>query len=201
MIDESGPWRQELVRIAQGLHKRAHLGRWAQRTYFLVERDVMYGAFVIRKLIESEKSSSLLPGRRVSVVLHPLIGRVSNPLDRWEVAEFFDITKPQKSEVDVATLCNEVVHSFVFQIFLDDSGQTSVAICSDRTRRSHLYVADLDVLADLFDYVGREDVVLMHGTMRDGVASSDRRSNHDLVEAGTAAYGDETRTWTNWNGS
>lgn len=55
MIDDSVPWRQELLKVAAALERRSEIARWMTRTGFLVERDLMVGMFTIRRLIESAR--------------------------------------------------------------------------------------------------------------------------------------------------
>lgn len=198
MIADSIPWREQLRSIAIALRRRSHQKRWTERTHFLVERDLMFGAYAIRRLIESNKTSSRLPDRRIRVTTYRLVGRVPMSLDRSDLSNFYDLTRGQPAEIDVAFLCNQIIHSFLFQMWDEENGSTTVAFASDRARNSLLYSTSLDVIAGLFDYVGREDVVRMRGSMRSGTQTWDRFSNHDLVESGAAKYVDESRTETDW---
>lgn len=54
------------------------------RTYFLAERDIMFAAYSIRRLQDSDKLSSRLPAKRVYVCVHPLRGRAPMGLDHPE---------------------------------------------------------------------------------------------------------------------
>lgn len=156
----------------------------------------MMGAYSIRRLIDSDKTSSRLPFKRVRTRRYNLIGRKPMNLDRFDPERFYELNKPAKTELDVAKLCNQVIHSFVFQIYLEeDDLTTSVLFNSDRDRDKHLHGITFDALADLFDYVGREDIIEHSGTMIDGVQQFVRVSNHDLVEGGLAVYADEDRVF------
>ncbi|WP_344775612.1 hypothetical protein [Gryllotalpicola kribbensis] len=190
MISDSVPWREDLIRISRRLRTRDVQRRWTERTYYLVERDIMFGAYSIRRLIESRKTSTRLPQRRLRVRQWPLTGRVPRPLDRFFVTDFYDKEKQTVAEVDVARLCNQVIHSFFFQLALEDDGTTSLAVTSDRGRVSSVMVISLEQLAELFDYVGREDVLDWNANYSSGAELEERISNHDLVESGRARYAD-----------
>lgn len=193
MIDESGPWREELQKSAHRLLRWDVQRRWSARTYYLAERDIMMGAYAIRRLIDSGKTSSLLGARRYPVIHYPLVGRVPMVLDRFSPEEFYNLEKPTRAQLDVAHLCNQIIHSFVFQIFLTDEDTTSVMFVSDRDRARRVHSISFERLAELFDYVAREEIVSTHGTMIDGIQKIVNTSNHDLVETGRAVYTDEGR--------
>lgn len=121
-------------------------------------------------------------------------------LDRFSPEMFYDIDHPFSIEISVARLCNQIIHSFVFQIYLEGDS-TSVVFVSDLDRDKHLNGISFNDLAGLFDYVGRERILQTNGTMRDGVQSITNITNHDLVESGRAVYSDEERVSVDWDGS
>lgn len=114
-------------------------------------------------------------------------------LDRFSPERFYDIDKPSRGELSVVRLRNQIVHSFVFQIYAEADGTTGVLFVSDHDRHKTLNGIGFASLADLFEYVAREDVVEHHGSMRNGVQTLVNTSNHDLVEDGLASYIDDER--------
>src|SRR5690606_40318042 len=67
-----------------------------------------------RRLVEAEKTSSLLVSRRVAVKVLPLVGGVPHHLDRWSPWEHFDFQSTSRAEIDVVSLYHEFIHSFIF---------------------------------------------------------------------------------------
>ena len=194
MIDDSRPWREELFRTARRLRARKDQTRWTERSHYLVERDVMVGAYAVRKLIDSEKTSSLLSKRQVQVVSYPLVGRRLYALTNDQVDRAFDFANPSKHTLTVEVLCNQFVHSLVFMLEMEgDAGLTGVLVASDSASKKWLHHVSIDAIADLFDYVAREDVFRFRGSMIAGVMVTTRTSQHDLVEAHEAEYTDESR--------
>ena len=55
---ESRYWKEELARIAKTLKPFRKPLRWSERACCIVERDIMIGFFIIRRLIELHKKSS-----------------------------------------------------------------------------------------------------------------------------------------------
>lgn len=52
MIDDSIPWKDELVKVAGRLDVKMKQKRWTDRTGYLIERDLMVSAYAMRKLID-----------------------------------------------------------------------------------------------------------------------------------------------------
>ena len=73
-VDDSGYWREELVRIAKSLRAVRNPPRWSARLQNVLERDISIGFFVIRKLHEHEKLSSLAHYTDIHVLRHALAG-------------------------------------------------------------------------------------------------------------------------------
>jgi hypothetical protein len=188
MINDSVPWREELIAIASRLRRRGSQKRWTDRTYFLVERDIMFAAYSIRKLNEAGKLSTNLPKKRFSVQVFNLSGRIpSNILDRYSPEKFYDLEKGASGEVDLVTLYNQVIHSFMFTLILFEDGTTTLLVASDRASKSHLYGVAVGTLCDLFEYIGIEDIVGTSFSIIDGEQYWVRTSNHDLEETGQAS--------------
>ncbi|WP_062389949.1 hypothetical protein [Demequina iriomotensis] len=198
MIGDSVPWRDELLKSSLRLRRWNTQERWTERTYFLAERDIMMSAYSIRRLIDSAKSSSKLLSKRIPTVQYPLVGRKPMVLDRFDPEQFYDLQKGMRNDLEVGRLCNQVIHSFVFQIYLEEDATTSVVFVSDLDRGKHLHGIPFEVLADLFDYVGREEIIESSGTMIEGEQTFVNTSNHDAVESGRARYADDRRVDTEW---
>jgi hypothetical protein len=53
VIDDSIPFEDELVEVADRMDAKTKQKRWTDRTGYLIERDFMVSAYAIRKLIVS----------------------------------------------------------------------------------------------------------------------------------------------------
>lgn len=186
MISDSVPWRGEILKAAESLERRATLPRWTSRTGFLVEKDLMVGMFAIRRLVESAKTSSLLPRERVSFGMHPLTGRVPGVYDRWSYGGYYDMDSKQQTEVTVRDLVNLFIHSFVLDCYpLSDEGPATIWVVSERDRNKRLYSIPFPRVVALFRRVGDEDVVRVEGEWSNAMT---RLSQHDYVDSGLARY-------------
>ena len=186
MISDSVPWREQLWASADALERRAASKRWTERTAYLVERDLLTGMFAVRRLIESAKTSSNLPGERVSCGVHPLTGRAPRLLDRWSFWEHYDTTSKQQTQLTVKTLASIFIHSFVLDFHPEsEDGPATVWVVSDHARAKHLYSVSFLRIAELFRRIGSEDVIFMAGPLDETAV---RLSQHDMVDAGFATY-------------
>jgi len=85
VISDSVPWKVELLKTADSLDRRAHQKRWTERTGFLVECDIMLGAYAIRKLLDTPaKISDETRATSIQIARHPLVG---DPPEFWSIDE------------------------------------------------------------------------------------------------------------------
>jgi len=165
VISDSIPWREELRKAADRLEKRSKQRRWTERTYFLVEKDVMVGAYAIRKLIESFKVSDRLRTKRLPVRQFSLVGRVPDLLN-YRFWNSFDLDSGTPADLSLAGLCNQIIHSYVFVPSGSESPDQFVDgfyFTSDRARWSHLYFLSIDDLIEVFRSIAWEDIIELEG--------------------------------------
>ncbi|MCH8563669.1 hypothetical protein LTI14_10650 [Nesterenkonia sp. YGD6] len=186
MISDSVPWKEELLKVATALERRAQTARWTERTGFLVERDLMIGMYTIRRLIESAKTSSLLPREHIALGMHPLIGPVPRSYDRWSYYEYYDLDSKRQARLPVERLVNLFIHSFILEFYPpSEHGPARIWVVSDRARDKGLYSVSFERVVSLFHKVGNED--LLYVAMQGGEPWG-QLSQHDFVEAGLAQY-------------
>ncbi|MEU2353671.1 hypothetical protein ABZ599_12010 [Streptomyces misionensis] len=160
MISDSIPWRVELLATAERLEKRKSQRRWTERTSFLIERDVMVGAYSVRRLKESYKVSDELAARAFTVQLHELSGSVPDVHNSHKFWDLYDLGASSDAELSLSEVCNQIIHSWVwgFAAGEDGRGLGGIFVSSDRKRRKCLYFLTIDMLIDLFRSIGEEDI-------------------------------------------
>lgn len=170
MIDDSVPWKEELLRIAYRLHRKARQRRWTDRSSFLVERDVMVGAYAIRKLVEARKVSDALASQNIAVQEYPLTGRAPDIWRRDEIWKHYDLDSGRDTSISLTWLCNQIIHSFVWLLSAEEPPPhylNGIYVASDRKRLQGLYYITIETLVRLFYSIGGENIV--EATMsRDG---------------------------------
>lgn len=162
MIQDSIPWKDELLAIALRLEKKTTQKRWTDRTGFLVERDLMVSAYAIRKLVEAYKVSDELVRRQFALERFALIdeARVPDLLGRYAVWEYYDLEKPTKTVLPLVKLCNQIVHSWLWALSAseDDGLLDGVFVSSDTTRSKWLFRIPMSGYIALCREIGNEEV-------------------------------------------
>lgn len=162
MLTSALHWKQELVRSAARLEKKATQKRWTDRTAFIVERDVMVGAYAIRKLLET-------PGRVSNQVRTLQVPVLSHSLDTtmrvtWWTAlhwwELYDMETYSKQRIPLRHFCNSLIHSFVFSFHStpNNDGLAGVFANSEYESKKALLFIATETFVDLFRNIGNDDV-------------------------------------------
>jgi hypothetical protein len=162
VISDSSPWKAELVSFAAAINRRARQKRWTERTGFLVERDIMLGAYAIRKLLDAPgKVSDEARSAQVGIVRHSLTGPPPDYWSVYELWEHYDLENGVPQAISLREFCNQIIHSFGWFMNGDLAGKIleGVFVCSDReSLRSVVYIPIGEVVA-AFERIGLDDVV------------------------------------------
>lgn len=160
MIQDSVPWKDELLRVAARLERKRTQKRWTERSGYLVERDLMVSAYAIRKLIEASKVSDALSGRSFIAEEYALLGLVPDFFSRFSFWELYDLESPRRASLSLREVCNQLIHSWMWAISATEQNEfDGVYVSSDRSRASRLYKFELAELINTIRDIGREDIV------------------------------------------
>jgi hypothetical protein len=171
LINDSVPWKDDLLRVAEDLKRRKTQRRWSERSNYLFERNVMTATYSIRKLIEAHKVSNALARKSWPVEQFKPNGPVPDAWNHWEPQRLFDLASPSKSSLSTMVICHQIVHSYLFFPIWKWDDQTrrrgeldALSFTSDTQRRKGLFAIRIDTLIALIAEVGDEEVI--HSTMR-----------------------------------
>lgn len=158
MIYESVHWKDPLLETATRLEKLGTSKRMTGRRLVQVEKDVMLGCCSIRKLCEAEGAvSDPVRSQRFSLAAHRNVEPV-NYLNKHRFDELYVFEgAAQPVELDLISVCNQVVHSYVFAPYVQDAGGLgSIFVSSDRHKDKYLYNVTLAQLLAIFRSVGAD---------------------------------------------
>lgn len=160
MIWESHYWKRDLARFGRVVESASAVKDWDTGQYLKVEKSVMLGCFVVRKLSESGKMSDAVAGRSVEVKVWPLAPALQPPtLLSHDQLERFDPDSATSATVRWLRVCDLVIHSLVFVPVWDEPDSTwLLAIASDRSRSREATVVRVTDFAHLFREVARDGV-------------------------------------------
>lgn len=160
MISDAIPWRDELLRVADRLEKKAGQKGWTERSGFLVERDVMTSAYAIRRLLEANRVSRTTSAAHVPVTSHAPTGTRVDMYNRHEIWEHYDLEVGTKAQLGLRKYCNQLIHSFVWSISGDeDTGLfNGVFAASEKDCVAQLYFIPVGSMVDVCRNVGSEEI-------------------------------------------
>lgn len=148
MVDRPALWKRELQRIGRRMEQRARRKRWGPSYNFPFERDLLFAACVIRKLMESDQYPSRLLKRTIDPIFYP--ARNSEDL-REKVIHFahnYEMMKGQKKPITVRALMSQIIHSYYFSPFVaPEWGVFGVFVSSDQAKDMGLYYITFPKLA------------------------------------------------------
>lgn len=154
MIWESQYWREDLGRIAAELRRRLGQRRWSDRSFARLEKELMLGFYAVRKLHDAHKFSDAIAERSIRAERFRWNGHPITFMSTHKFNRSYDLDSPEKCELSLRFLCNQLVHSFVFCPVTDErGGLLGVMVNSDRTRHEALYSVRLQPIIAVFDEI------------------------------------------------
>lgn len=161
MIQDSTPWKDELLRIASSLEKRCQQKRWSERRIFLLERDLMLGSFALRKLCDSLKVSTHLRRSGIPVIQHRLKKEPLWRFDWTDLGEIYDLDSPKRGAITPERFANQFIHSAVWMPEAEDPEYCTVSgfwVVSDLDKQRHVNYFAANDIVKLFRTVGEQDI-------------------------------------------
>ncbi len=153
MIYETKYWQHELKRLAQKLHKHRFQKRWLTLSDSSVEKCIMLGFYSIRKLL---KAFDPPPDMNIhfKLITFP---RNKNKLSTScfpKVSETFDLKKPNDESIKLYDLCNIVIHSYYFNIWLSTNNKLKgIFVTSDHYMDKKVYRMEISNIIELFEQI------------------------------------------------
>lgn len=156
MVIESRYWREELGRISKSIRPVAKPKRWSERAVCTVERDIMIGCFIVRRLIELDKVSSNIAKLQLDVFSAPVIKAVTKQ-SRFYPEENYDWEAERSRKKPVPYICNQCIHAYVS--FIDrgpDRNWSHMLVVSDFDRNSVIWRIPFSTFVQLFEIVEQD---------------------------------------------
>ena len=158
MIWESCYWKQELYRFAQDLLRRRGQRRWPPASSAKVERTIMVGFYMVRKLLDASKLSDEVRDKVVPLLEHPATGKPVTYMNWHRLDELYDFSTSASVQRPLRFICNQMVHSYVFAAVVgEEGGLEGLLFVSDYQRQRRLFFIALDDIIDVFSLVAYDD--------------------------------------------
>lgn len=153
---ESIYWKEELTRIAKTIQPVVKPKRWTERAACIVERDVMIGFFIVRRMIELKKVSSKIAKMRLEVFSSPVTKKITW-INSHKLDENYD-WKAEKTEYKPTLyICNQFIHAyFSFVLRGLDRNWADMIIVSDFDRNKTVWRIACATISDLFEAASKD---------------------------------------------
>lgn len=157
MINESSYWKDDLLKQAGALQRRATQKRWHEASSARLEQSVMLGFYSIRKLAEAKKLTNRVVRQKLQLMTYPWLGNSVTKLNWQSFWELYDLDAGRIAKCDLLFLCHQFVHSYVFALSFGNSGSLNeILVSSDRERNHQLYGIGVKQIIRLFTQVGHD---------------------------------------------
>lgn len=136
MINESYYWKKELYNSFLTIAKFRQLKVPKEQSFVNVEKALMIGAFIIRKLDDAEKIPPDFLEKRVLLDFSRSKGTIVDHMNWHKLENHYDLAKIVKTEKNWRFIINQFIHSFTFFFSYDSANKLDgFLINSDKTKR------------------------------------------------------------------
>jgi hypothetical protein len=163
MIYESFYWKKELYNCFQILTKSRQLKRINELSYVKIEKALMIGAYIVRKLDEAEKIPPDFLKQKVTISKYECKRDLIDHINWHRVDSNYNLEKSTKEENDWSYLINQIIHSFSFLFSYDDNGKLDgFFLNSDKSKDKYLYFVSIENILYLFLKISEGKITIIH---------------------------------------
>lgn len=187
MIWESSVWKEEMQKELGEFNCYLESKPDFEDDYFnlRVEKFIFVIAFIIRKLIESNKISDELLANEYPAYKYKKIEneRSIDFLNYHHVDEFYELACQEGCKFKIREMCNLFIHSFVFMLSFDEEFKnfTGVLINSDRSKNSWLYEIDFEIFVEVINDVINDNIVSVEYSRIIGVLKMSSKNTGKII--------------------
>ncbi len=156
MIWESHYWKRELLRVATKLNKRLLQKKWPASSMASLEKEIMIGFYIIRKLIEAHKLSNIIFENSHAIRAFPRKPSHMTFMNSHHLDRHYDFSKAKNINKKLPFICNKIIHSYIFIPSFNENGFIeAVLVTSDTERKNYIFELPIRQIASLFNEVGK----------------------------------------------
>ena len=151
MAIESLYWKEELARIVKTIHPVAKPKRLSERAVCTVERDVMIGFFVLRRMIELHLVSSGIADMKLDVFGAPATKNITK-LNRSSLDKNYDWNAEKAVRKSVIYIYNQCIHAYLSHVERgQDRNWSDFFVVSDFDRNATIWRIKFATIISLFE--------------------------------------------------
>ena len=160
MINESRFWKNDIEKSILRFKKYQLLVEITEEIFVQVEKDVFWGFYSIRKLIETKtKITDALQKMSHHIAYYKHIGDPVTLLNNHKIDHLYDMKTSGSETRNVEFIANLLIHSYIFEVYANDQGGFGgILFNSDKTKDNKIYSLSASQIIKLFTMVVEDDV-------------------------------------------
>ena len=156
MIWDSAEYKAELATASKRFARWRARKRLRSADYVQIEMLAFSAAYIVRKLMDAKKLTKRVGDIRVRVSVAKCIANVTR-LNWHKIDELYDFAQSTSKDVSLRFLCNQLIHSYVFVISLNETGGlSSLYFASDEQRNKGLFRLNVRALERTLSAISRD---------------------------------------------
>ncbi len=162
MQSESYFYKDDLSKAIKTLKKYDKLDYWKNdKSYYLLEKTLFFGFFVIRKLIENKKITDEEITRDYKCKYYKILSeKIIHRMNKWDIDKNFELGKQNIETMKISEICNQFIHSYVFMLVLSSRGRMrNIFVSSDFQRNKKVYLFNIKDVVRIFRNIALDIVV------------------------------------------
>lgn len=168
MIHESYYWKKELLKCFVTLAKFRQLQKPSEKSYVNVEKSLMLGAYIIRKLNEAEKIPPNFLDEEISLEFLDNIGNMVDHFNWHKIDQHYNFDNKKTIKKNWKFIINQIIHSFTFFLYYSENDKyedrifEGFFINSDKTKKDALFMLPLRDVLTLFLKISEGTITSAH---------------------------------------
>jgi hypothetical protein len=159
MIWESEHWKDELARLEREFHH--HCWNETDESAFQVEKCFFIGAFIVKKLIESNKTSDKIQSKLYRLDSHDYFSKRHPDQLFWGSHEdFYNFYECQEIQLDAWNISSEIIHSKTIIYITNNSGKViqNIGFASSRNAGKRILMIGTDQFSQFLSDFSNDEV-------------------------------------------
>ncbi|WP_320020005.1 hypothetical protein [Labilibaculum manganireducens] len=160
MIHESYYWKKELYKSFETVAKFRQLKKPSELSFVKIEKALMIGAYIIRKLDEAQKLPPDFLKRKASLMYFKSQDKIVDHMNWHKIEKHYKVDQLTLIEKDWRFIINQIIHSFSLIYSFDDFEKLDgFYINSDKTKKQAIFLLPLMEVLTMFLTISEGDIV------------------------------------------
>mgnify|MGYP001159284651 CR=1 FL=1 len=183
MIWESKYWKKDILNLADKLERRITQKKWFNASNANAEKEIMISAYMVRKLFESHKIDETIQEKAIPIIKYSSNGKKISLMRRLSPERYFDIDRPISSKIKVKDLCNNIIHSYIFLLYIIDGEFKYFWVASDWNKFKFMFQIEVEKYIKILRSIGKNyptaQAFIFNDKKQDFIViSSDKKLKH-----------------------